>query len=148
MDDIILLKKSFPKINNFNTRLLSPFSKDLFTKKLGHNVMLDLKANKKNYASLTRQNFFKKTKTLYKNNTNSQFSLNKENNLRKIWEPKMIPSFFQNNDKWAYKNYNRIINIKIDSPQKTTKSKSKIKKLLSDKKNEKSKRINFDSIFF
>ena len=148
MDDIILLKKSFPKINNFNTRLLSPFSKDLFTKKLGHNVMLDLKANKKNYASLTRQNIFKKRKTLYKNNTNSQFSLNKENNLRKIWEPKMIPRFFQNNDKWSNKNYNRIINIKIDSPQKTTKSKNEIKKLLSDKKNEKSKRINFDSIFF
>ena len=140
----IIFESIFPKINRMNERILSPFSKDLFTKKLGHNIMLDLKTNKKNYASLTRPNFFKKNKTLHKNNTNSQLSLNKENNLRKIWEPKKL--FIQKIDNWGKENYKRIINIQLDSPQKITKSKKEIKKLLSNIKNDKPKRINFDSI--
>ena len=140
----IILESIFPKINTFNARILSPFSKDLFTKKLGHNIMLDLKTNKKHNASLTRPNFFKKTKTLHKNNTNSKFSLNKQNNLRKIWEPKKL--FFQKIDNWGNENYKRIINIQLDSPQKITKNKKEIKKVLSNKKNEKPKRINFDFI--
>ena len=71
MDDPILASL-FPKLEPFNTAKKNNFTKDLFTRKLGHKVTFEFNtiANKNNQIT-SRPNFFKNICTFPKSNSNS-----------------------------------------------------------------------------
>lgn len=141
-----ILKPIFPEINSFHTNKTSTLSKDLFTKKLGHHITIDFKTTKKNYTILELPKSIKNMKTLPKNKTNILLSLNKEENLRKLWDPDNKINFSKNK-LWGVENNKQGMNIQIDSALKNTKSKKEIKRWLNNKEqNIKPKRIIFDSI--
>lgn len=141
MSDFIS-KTLFPEIDSFNI-----IGKDLFTKKLGHNIRFDLNSTQKNYANFTKPNFFKNIRKFPKTKINNLFSTEKEENLRKIWEPKKNANIYQKEKNVEIdENNKQFVNLNLESPFKTIKSKKEIKLWLNNKeKNAKPKKIFLDS---
>ena len=101
----------------------------------------------KNYAILRHPKIFQNIKTIQKSKTNNLFSLDKEEYLRKIWEPKKIKKFYNKDNFIEKENYKQRINIHFDSPLKNIKSNKEFNEWFNYKeKTGKAKKIIFDSI--
>ena len=128
-----ILKPLLPDINFFNCKKFNTSNKDLFSKKLGHNVTIEFNTAKKNNSIFTNPKIFQHRKIIPKNKTNTQLSLSKEENLRKIWEPHSLFNVTHKNRFWGIENNKQMTNIKSDTPIKKIRSKKEIKSRLNEK---------------
>ena len=144
------VKTIFPEIdssNSSNIKQRHDFGKDLFTKKLSNSITINFNTSQKNYKILKIPKLFQNIKTFPKNKTNELLSLKKEENLRKIWEPKNKQNSFHKQGLIENENTNEKLNIQLDSPLKNIKSKKEIQEWFNNKeKTGKIKKIIFDSI--
>ena len=128
-----ILKPLLPDINFFNCKKFNTSNKDLFSKKLGHNVTIEFNTAKKNNSIFMSPKIFQHRKIIPKNKTNTQLSLSKEENLRKIWEPHSLFNVTHKNRFWGIENNKQMTNIKSDTPIKKIRSKKEIKSRLNEK---------------
>lgn len=144
------VKTIFPEIdssNSSNIKQRHDFGKDLFTKKLSNSITISFNTSQKNYKILKIPKLFQNIKTFPKNKTNELLSLKKEENLRKIWEPKNKQNSVHKQGLIENENTNEKLNIQLDSPLKNIKSKKEIQEWFNNKeKTGKIKKIIFDSI--
>ena len=139
-------KTILPEINSLYSTKANFFNKDLFTKKLGHNIRIDFNITQKNYTILKRPKFFQNIKTIPKNKTNNFLSFKKEEDLRKIWEPYKKMLFFRREKSPQFENNKQLANLLLDSSTKSIKRKKEIKIWFNNKeKNIRPKKIIFDS---
>ena len=140
-------KTIFPEIDPANIKQGHDFGKDLFTKKLRNSNTINFNITQKKYKILKIPKLFQNLKTFPKNRTNELLSLKKEENLRKIWEPKKKQNSFHKYGLIENENRKDKINIQLDSPLKNIKSKNEIQNWFNNKeKTGKIKKIIFDSI--
>ena len=128
-----ILNSILPDINSFHTTKHKTPNKDLFTQKLGHNITIDYKPAKKNYTIFINQKNIQQRKIIPKNKTNIQLSLSKEENLRKIWEPKSIFNITHKNRFWGIENNKQMMDLNLDTSMKNKRTKKEIKNLLDEK---------------
>ena len=141
----IFKKNLLPEIDVFNKKMRINICKDLFTKKLGDTISLNFDKNQKNNKFLRHPEFSKNVKTFPKNKRISFFSLNKEENLRKIWEPKMKFNFY-NLDELTEKENKKMLNLHVNFSLKNDETKKIIKNLFNNKEEkEKHRKIFVDS---
>ena len=141
----IFKKNLLPEIDVFNKKMRINICKDLFTKKLGDTIYLNFDKNQKNNKFLRHPEFSKNVKTFPKNKRISFFSLNKEENLRKIWEPKMKFNFY-NLDELTEKENKKMLNLHVNFSLKNDETKKVIKNLFNNKEEkEKHRKIIVDS---
>ena len=127
------LNSILPDINSFHTTKFNTSSKDLFTKKLGHNIAINFNVKRKNYSIFRTPKNFHQRKIIPKNKTNIQLSFSREENLRKIWENKSIFNITHKNRFWGIENNKQMMNIKLDTPIKRKRNKKEIKNLLNER---------------
>ena len=127
------LNSILPDINSFHTTKFNISSKDLFTKKLGHNIAINFNVKRKNYSIFKTPKNFHQRKIIPKNKTNIQLSFSREENLRKIWENKSIFNITHKNRFWGIENNKQMMNIKLDTPIKRKRNKKEIKNLLNER---------------
>ena len=128
-----ILNSILPEINSCHTTKHKTPNKDLFTQKLGYNIGIDFKSTKKNYTIFTNQKNIQQRKIIPKNRTNIQLSLSREENLRKIWEPKSIFNITHKTRFWGIENNKQMMDINLDTSIKNKKSKKEIKNLLNER---------------
>ena len=140
-------KTIFPEIDPANIKQGHDFGKDLFTKKLRNSNTINFNITQKKYKILKIPKLFQNLKTFPKNRTNEILSLKKEENLRKIWDPKKKQNSFHKYGLIENENRKEKLNIQLDSPLKNIKSKNEIQNWFNNKeKTGKIKKKIFDSI--
>ena len=124
-----------PEIDVSNSKKRRNIKKDLFTKKLGEKISFNFDKTQKNNKIFSYPEFTKNIRSFPKNERISFFSLNKEKNLRKIWNQKKKLKFY-NLKELTEEESKKIQNLKLDFSFNNVKNKKLIKKFSNNKEKE------------
>ena len=124
-----------PEIDVSNSKKRRNIKKDLFTKKLGEKISFNFDKTQKNNKIFSYPEFTKNIRAFPKNERISFFSLNKEKNLRKIWNQKKKLKFY-NLKELTEEESKKIQNLKLDFSFNNVKNKKLIKKFSNNKEKE------------
>jgi len=124
-----------PEIDISNSKKRRNIKKDLFTKKLGEKISFNFDKTQKNNKIFSYPEFTKNIRAFPKNERISFFSLNKEKNLRKIWNQKKKLKFY-NLKELTEEESKKIQNLKLDFSCNNVKNKKLIKKFSNNKEKE------------